>query len=50
MLQTLAPRTRLCIAADITLPSQFIRTDSIAGWRGHVPLIGKRPCVFIILA
>ena len=50
MLQTLAPRTRLCIAADITLPSQFIRTDSIAGWRGHVPAIGKRPCVFIILA
>lgn len=50
MLQTLAPRTRLCIAADITLPSQFIRTDSIAGWRGHVPVIGKRPCVFIILA
>ena len=50
MLQTLAPRTRLCIATDITLPSQFIRTDSIAGWRGHVPLIGKRPCVFIILA
>lgn len=50
MLQTLAPRTRLCIAADITLPSQFIRTDSIAGWRSHVPVIGKRPCVFIILA
>ena len=50
MLQTLAPRTRLCIAADITLPTQFIRTDSIAGWRSHVPEIGKRPCVFIILA
>lgn len=50
MIQTLAPRTRLCIAADITLPSQYIRTDSIAGWRGHVPVIGKRPCVFIILA
>ena len=50
MLQTLAPRTRLCIAADITLPSQYIRTDSIAGWRDHVPVIGKRPCVFIILA
>ena len=50
MLQTLSPRTRLCIAADITLPTQFIRTDSVAGWRSHVPAIGKRPCVFIILA
>lgn len=50
MLQTLSPRTRICVAADITLPTQFIRTDSVAGWRSHVPVIGKRPCVFIILA
>ena len=50
MLQTLSPRTRICVAANITLPSQFIRTDSVAGWRSHVPVIGKRPCVFIILA
>ena len=50
MLQMLSPRTRICVAADITLPTQFIRTDSVAGWRSHVPAIGKRPCVFIILA
>ena len=50
MLQTLSPRTRICVAADITLPTQFIRTDSVAVWRSHVPVIGKRPCVFIILA
>lgn len=50
MLQTLSPRTLICVAADITLPTQFIRTDSVAGWRSHVPAIGKRPCVFIILA
>lgn len=50
MLQTLSPRTLICVAADITLPTQFIRTDSVAGWRSHVPVIGKRPCVFIILA
>ena len=50
MLQALSPKTRLCIAADITLPTQFIRTDSVAGWRSAAPVIGKRPCVFIILA
>lgn len=50
MLRTLSPQTRLCIAADITLPSQFIRTDTVAGWKKAVPTIGKRPCVFIILA
>lgn len=50
MLRTLSGQTRLCIAADITLPTQFIRTDSIAGWKKAPPVIGKRPCVFIILA
>lgn len=42
--------TRLCIAADITLPDAFIRTMTIAEWQRKVPVIGKRPCVFLILA
>ena len=50
MLEQLSPATRLCIAADITLEDAFIRTDSVAGWRKNKPVIGKRPCVFIILA
>lgn len=50
MLQILSPGTRICVAADITLPSQYIRTDSVAGWKKNSTVIGKRPCVFIILA
>ena len=51
MLQVLGPATRLCVAADITLPTQFIRTMSVAAWRKQQAFqIGKRPCVFIILA
>ena len=50
LLEQLSPATRLCIAADITLEDAFIRTDSVAGWRKNKPVIGKRPCVFIILA
>lgn len=50
LLDQLSPSTRLCIAADITLPDAFIRTDTVASWRKQKPLIGKRPCVFIILA
>ncbi len=50
MLATLSPGTKICIAADISLPGQFIRTDSVAGWKRAVPAIGKRPCVFIFLA
>ena len=50
MLQLLAPTTRICIAADISLPTQYIRTDSVAGWKKAGLTIGKRPCVFIVLA
>ena len=50
LLQFLQPSTRLTIAADITLPDAFIRTRSIAQWRQEPLTIGKRPCVFIILA
>ncbi|MCQ2182555.1 MAG: SAM-dependent methyltransferase [Bacteroidales bacterium] len=50
MLETLSPGTRLCLAADLTLPTSFIKTRTIAQWRKQTPTIGKRPCVFIILA
>ncbi len=50
MLRVFAPGTRICIAADITLPSQFIRTASVERWRKDTPVIGKRPCVFVVLA
>ena len=50
LLQFLQPTTKLTVAADITLPDAFIRTKTIAGWRKEPVEIGKRPCVFIILA
>ena len=63
-LQNCAPSTRLTVAADISLPTQFIKTKSIEEWRRVVAkgavgaadtakggfVIGKRPCVFILLA
>jgi 16S rRNA (cytidine1402-2'-O)-methyltransferase len=48
--QHLQPSTQLCVAADLTLPTQYIRTRSIAQWRRDRTVIGRRPCVFIILA
>ena len=63
-LQHCAPSTRLTVAADISMPTQFIKTKSIEEWRRVVAkgaagvadtakggfVIGKRPCVFILLA
>ena len=50
ILASCADATRLCVAADITLPSQYIKTLTVGQWKKAVPVIGKRPCVFIILA
>lgn len=50
LLRICAPGTRLCIAADITLPDETILTRSVAEWRKHPITLGKRPCVFLILA
>jgi 16S rRNA (cytidine1402-2'-O)-methyltransferase len=41
-------KTRLCIACDITLPTEFIKTKSIAEWKKQIPEINKRPTIFLI--
>lgn len=50
ILSVCSERTRLCIAADLTLPDAFLRTRTVAEWKKDKPVIGKRPCVFLILA
>jgi 16S rRNA (cytidine1402-2'-O)-methyltransferase len=50
MLAVCSPKTRICVAADITLPTQTILTRSVAEWKKKPLEIGKRPCVFVLLA
>lgn len=45
-----SPNTKVCIAADLTLPTQTIITKSVSSWKKNLLQIGKRPCVFLILA
>ena len=40
--------TRLCIAADITLDTEFICTKTIREWKKNLPDLNKRPCIFIL--
>jgi len=40
--------TKLCIAADITLDTEFIQTKSIKNWKKQIPDLNKRPCIFIL--
>ncbi|MBT8377535.1 MAG: SAM-dependent methyltransferase [Bacteroidia bacterium] len=48
LLKTLHPNTKLCIACDLTLPTEFIRTKTAADWQGHKEDLHKRPAIFII--
>lgn len=50
MLQCLSPRTKLCIAANLTCEDAFLKTRTVAEWKAAPLTIGKRPCVFLILA
>ena len=50
ILSTCSPSTRLCVAANITMPDAFIKTKTVSQWKKENLIIGKRPCVFLILA
>ena len=50
LLAVCRPSTRVCVAADITLPTQLIRTRTVGEWRRNPLVIGKRPCVFVVMA
>ncbi|WP_300485859.1 SAM-dependent methyltransferase [Flavobacterium sp.] len=48
LLQTLQPGTHLCIACDITLPTEFIKTRTVNEWKKNKADLHNRPCIFII--
>lgn len=48
ILGALQPSTHLCIAADITLSTEFIKTKTIAQWKKEKTDLHNRPCIFII--
>lgn len=48
ILANCSSETKLCIAADITLESEFIKTKSVNEWKKGVPNLHKQPCIFLI--
>ena len=50
ILATCAPNTRICIAANITMPDAYIKTKKVSEWKKDNLVIGKRPCVFLMLS
>ncbi len=49
--KNLAPNTRFCIAMDLTLPTEYIKTHKISEWKSvELPEIHKKPAVFLLFA
>jgi 16S rRNA (cytidine1402-2'-O)-methyltransferase len=50
LLEDCRETTKLCVAADLTLPSETITTKTVGQWRRQAAPVGRRPAVFLLLA
>lgn len=48
IVSTCRDHTLLCIAADISLATETIKTKTVREWKGKLPDIHKRPAVFLL--
>jgi 16S rRNA (cytidine1402-2'-O)-methyltransferase len=48
ILKTANPKSRLCIACDLTAGTEFVQTKTIADWQKKVPELHKRPAIFLL--
>jgi 16S rRNA (cytidine1402-2'-O)-methyltransferase len=48
ILNSCRENTLLCVAADISLNTEFIKTKAIREWRLEVPDLHKRPAIFVL--
>jgi 16S rRNA (cytidine1402-2'-O)-methyltransferase len=50
IINTCAPTTLLCLAVDVTLPSEKIKTLPLSEWKKRKPDFHKKPAVFLLKA
>lgn len=50
LLKSCANDTRICIAQNLTAPTEYIRTQTAAAWKKELPQLEKAPAVFLMLA
>ena len=48
ILKTCLDETMLCIACDLTLPTEYIKTQSVKAWRKNTENYQKRYCIFLL--
>ncbi|MCD7899831.1 MAG: SAM-dependent methyltransferase [Bacteroides sp.] len=49
ILNNCRPQTKLCIAANLTTESEFIKTKTVKEWKSRkLPDLAKIPCIFLL--
>lgn len=48
ILRQCKPKTRLCIAMNLSLPDAYLVTRTVQAWKGKLPNMHKKPAVFLI--
>jgi 16S rRNA (cytidine1402-2'-O)-methyltransferase len=46
--KTLQPETNVCVACDITMPTEYIKTQTVKEWKNTKVDLHKRPTIFIL--
>lgn len=44
----LAPQTKICVAVDLTAPTENVQTKTAQQWKASMPQLHKRPAIFLI--
>lgn len=50
LVKTCHPQTRICVAADLTAPTEMILTKTAQEWKAALPQLHKRPAIFLVYA
>ncbi|HNQ27742.1 MAG TPA: SAM-dependent methyltransferase [Aquaticitalea sp.] len=48
ILNVLQPQTEICVACDLTLPTEMVKTQTVNAWKHTKIDLHKRPAIFII--
>ncbi len=48
LLKTCKPTTKICIAAELTGPNEYIKTKTVADWKNEKNDFHKKPVIFLL--
>jgi 16S rRNA (cytidine1402-2'-O)-methyltransferase len=50
LVKTCAPQTSICVAVDLTAPTESVQTKTAQQWKTAMPSLHKRPAIFLLYA